>query len=328
MPHELATLNGKASMMYVGEAPWHRLGTKLDNPATAAEAITAAGLNYEVKLAPLSTADEGNPVPNRRAVVRTDTKQVLGVVSPSYVPIQNKSCFTFLDEVVQSDGLRYHTAGALGKGERVWMLAKLPGEIRVKGGDDVIDKFLLLSNSHDGSSSLRVLFTSIRVVCQNTLNLAINWGHGQGVSISHKGDLASKVKHAREVLGLAHKVYADAERKIDLLASHSPNSVELDAFFKTLVPDPTDGDPTRARNIRAELHRLFEEGTGQNLPQVKGTTWAAVNAVTEFVDHHRGTRGTDSLDRSRQRLQSAWFGQGAAMKSKAWGLALEIATAA
>jgi phage/plasmid-like protein (TIGR03299 family) len=237
-------------------------------------------------------------------------------------------CFAVLDEVVQSDGLRYHTAGALGRGERVWMLAKLPGEIRVKGGDDVIDKFLLLSNSHDGSSSLRVLFTSVRVVCQNTLNLALNRGQGQGVSISHKGDLASKVKHAREVLGLAHKVYEDAESKIDLLASHAMNAVELDGYFKTLVPDPIDGDPTRARNIRLELHRLFEEGKGQDIPGIRFTTWAAVNAVTEFVDHHRGTRGTDSLDRSRQQLQSAWFGQGAAMKSKAWNLALGIATAA
>ena len=112
------------------------------------------------------------------------------------------------------------------------------------------------------------------------------------------------------------------------LASHAMNAVELDGYFKALVPDPIDGDPTRARNIRTELHRLFEEGRGQDIPGIRYTTWAAVNAVTEFVDHHRGTRGTDSLDRSRQRLQSAWFGQGAAMKGRAWNLALEVATAA
>lgn len=327
MAHDLATRNGKASMMYVGEAPWHRLGTRLDNPATAADAIVAAGLDYAVTLTGISTTD-GTPVTHRRAVIRDDNRQVLGVVSPSYVPIQNRDCFTFLDEVVATGDLRYHTAGALGKGERVWMLAKLPGEIRVRGGADIIDKFLLLSNSHDGSSALRVFFTPIRVVCQNTLSLAHRQGHGDGIAIRHKGDLSAKVRHAREVLGLAHEVYADAEAKIDILASHSPNAVELDAFFTALVPDPVDADPTRARNTRGELHRLFEEGTGQDIPEIRHTTWAAVNAVTELVDHHRSVRGGNPLDRSRQRLQSAWFGQGASLKSRAWELALDLATAA
>jgi phage/plasmid-like protein (TIGR03299 family) len=326
MAHDLATANGRTSMFFVGEAPWHRLGTRLDNPATAAEAIVAAGLDYDVTLTGIATTD-GTPVTNRRAVIRTDTRQVLGVVSPSYVPIQNRACFAFLDEVVAAGDLRYHTAGALGKGERVWLLAKLPGEIRVRGGTDVVDKFLLLSNSHDGSSALRVFFTPIRVVCANTLSLAHRQGHGQGVAISHKGNLSTKVRHAREVLGLAHEVYADAEAKIELLASHAPNSVELDAFFRALVPDPIDADPTRARNIRAELHRLFEEGMGQDLPGVRHTTWAAVNAVTEYVDHHRSTRGSNPNDRSSQRLQSAWFGPGAVLKTRAWELALELATA-
>ena len=101
MAHELATTNGKAAMMYVGETPWHRLGTKLYNPATAAEAIIAAGLDYDVTLTALTTI-HGTPVPKRRAVVRTDSNQVLGVVSPSYTPIQNRACFNFLDEVVEN----------------------------------------------------------------------------------------------------------------------------------------------------------------------------------------------------------------------------------
>jgi phage/plasmid-like protein (TIGR03299 family) len=327
MAHDLATTNGKHSMMYFGEVPWHRLGTPLSNPPTAAEAITAAGLDYEVRLLALATTS-GIPVTNRRAVVRTDTNQALGVVSPSYVPIQNRDCFTFLDEVVASGDLRYHTAGALGRGERVWMLAKLPGEIRVRNTEDVVDKFLLLSNSHDGSTALRVFFTPVRVVCKNTLNLALQRGQGQGVSISHKGNLMSKIRHAREVLGLAHAVYEEAEGRIDRLAAHTPTSFELDTFFKTLVPDPIDADPTRARNTRSELFRLFEEGIGQDIPQIRGTTWAALNAVTEFVDHHRPTRASNPSERSQQRLQSAWFGPGACLKTRAWELALELATAA
>jgi phage/plasmid-like protein (TIGR03299 family) len=140
MPHNLAKTNGKIAMMYAGEVPWHRLGTKLDQPATAREAIHAAGLDYLVELKPLETS-EGNEVPIRKATVRTDTNEVLGVVGNGYIPVQNFQAFGFLDAVVADGGLRYHTAGALGRGERIWMLAKLPGHIQVKNSADIVDKF-------------------------------------------------------------------------------------------------------------------------------------------------------------------------------------------
>ena len=203
MAHNLATTNGKTAMMYVGEVPWHRLGTKLDQPATAREAITAAGLDYRVELKPLKT-DDGNDVPTRKATVRTDTNQVLGVVGNGYVPVQNFQAFGFLDAVVADGGLRYHTAGALGRGEKIWMLAKLPGQIQVKNSADIVDKFLLLSNAHDGSAALRVYFTPIRVVCQNTLSLAERRSQGQGVSILHKGDLAAEDQGGPGGSGIRH----------------------------------------------------------------------------------------------------------------------------
>jgi len=206
MPHELATTNGRPAMAYFGQTPWHRLGTELNEPATAAEAINAAGLDYEVELHPLQTQRWIN-VPQRKAVVRTDTDDVLGVVGNSYQPIQNHQCFGFLDTVVADGCLRYHTAGALGRGERIWMLAKLPGAIRIKDSDDVTEKFLLLHNSHDGTSALRVFFTPIRVVCANTLAMAERHGHRQGISIAHKGDLQSKIAEAQEILGFARQFY-------------------------------------------------------------------------------------------------------------------------
>lgn len=325
MAHNLATVNGKTSFAYYGESPWHGLGQKLDAPATAQEAITAAGLDYEVQLTPIATYD-GLTVEGRRAVVRYDKQEVLGVVSDRYVPVQNRQAFGFLDAIVAEGGLRYHTAGALGRGEKIFLLAKLPESIRVKNSDDLVDKYLLLSNAHDGSAALRIFFTPIRVVCQNTLNLAERRGQGQGVSILHKGNLEAKIKEAQRVLGLAQRFYDDAAAKIDGLASHYPSQEQLKQFFATLYPDPEEGkDNARAKNVREEFHRLFEQGIGHDDPAIKGTSWMALNAVTEYIDHRRSTRGKDETDRASRRLDSIWFGSGANLKAKAWDLALQMA---
>lgn len=327
MPHNLAETNGRPAMMYIGEVPWHQLGTRLNAPATAEEAIVAAGLDYGVELAAMQTND-GTPISNRKAVVRTDTSSVLGVVGNGYVPVQNRQSFAFLDAIVADGGLRYHTAGALGKGERVWLLAKLPNHIRVRNSDDLVDKFLLLSNAHDGTAALRVFFTPIRVVCQNTLNMAETRSHGQGVSILHRGDLAAKIGEAQRVLGLAQRFYDDAEARINQLASVYPTQLQLASYFKALYPNPPEGvDNTKAVKTFDELFRLFDEGIGHSDPAIKGTAWAAFNAVTEFVDHVRPTRGSNDKDRASNRLRSIWFGSGARIKQKAWHLALEIAGA-
>ena len=324
MAHDLATTNGRTAMAYFGELPWHRLGTRLDAPATAREVITAAGLDYSVELVPLRTMF-GEPVPTRKAVVREDTRQVLGVVGNTYQPIQNRDCFNFLDSVVADGDLRYHTAGALGKGERIWLLAKLPTTIRIKNSDDLTEQYLLLSNSHDGTSALRVYFTPIRVVCANTLAAADRRSLGRGIGIRHIGDLSAKITQAREVLGVAHRFFDDFGYQANILAGHYPSVDQLAHFFKTLYPDPPQGERTRTQNIRQNLHRLFEEGKGHDLPQIRHTMWAALNAVTEYVDHHRPTRGRTAHQRAERRLQSQWFGSGARLKARAWQLALDMA---
>ena len=142
MSHNLNETNGRVSMMYVGEVPWHRLGTKLDRPATAAEAIDAADIGFQVERVPLATEPGRLSVETHFATVRTDTNQVLGVVGSRYVPIQNRDAFTTFDALVGEGEAIYHTAGALGKGERIWILAKLPDYIRVNG-NDAVEKFLL-----------------------------------------------------------------------------------------------------------------------------------------------------------------------------------------
>ncbi len=324
MPHELATTNGRTAMMYFGETPWHRLGTPLKEPATAAEAIQEAGLDYQVELQPLLT-DHWLDVSQRKAVVRTDSNEVLGVVGNSYQPIQNYQCFGFLDAVVADGRLRYHTAGALGKGERIWMLAKLPGEIRINNSEDVTEKYLLLHNSHDGTSSLRVFFTPIRVVCANTLAMAERRSRGtDGVSIAHKGNLEAKLGEAQEILGFAKRFFDDASEKINRLASYYPTRPQLDEYFRSLYPDKDEVENHRSRKTREKLFQLFEFGRGQNIPQTRLTAWSAFNAVTEYVDHHRLSRGGNQRQQASKRLKSAWFGTGAQLKQKAWQEILKI----
>jgi phage/plasmid-like protein (TIGR03299 family) len=263
----------------------------------------------------------------RKAVVRTDSKEVLGVVGNSYQPIQNHQCFGFLDSVVADGQINYHTAGALGSGERIWMLAKLPKTIRITGSDDITEQFLLLSNSHNGGSSLRVFFTPIRVVCANTLGAAERRGRKQGVSIHHRGDLnVAKVGEAQKILGLASRFYDDLESKINHLANVSLTNAQLESYFKQLYPDPIETKSNRTKNVRAELTRLFEEGLGQDIPQIRHSAWAAFNAVTEYIDHHRSTRGKSESDIRSNRLKSAWFGSGAQMKCRAWDLAMDLAS--
>ena len=206
------------------------------------------------------TTIDGQPIPDRQAVIRSDSRTVLGVVGKSYQPVQNRQCFGFLDSVVVDGRLRYHTAGALGQGERVWMLAKLPDEIRVKNSDDVTEQFLLLSNSHDGSSSLRVL---LHARFASSVPTPSGWPNGDrdgsGVSIVHKGDLAAKVREAQEILGLAKNFYDDLGERINRLASHQPSRRQLETYYESLYPDRANGQNNRAANIRSKLVRPLRE---------------------------------------------------------------------
>ncbi|QVL30296.1 DUF932 domain-containing protein [Telmatocola sphagniphila] len=324
MAHDLATTNNKPAFAFYGEEPWHRLGQKLDQPATAEQAIAAAGLDYDVTLTEVATVD-GMMVPRARAVVRYDNQTVLGLVSNRYIPVQNKQAFGFLDAVVADGGIRYHTAGALGQGEKIFLLAKLPGHIRVKNSEDLVNKFLLLSNAHDGSAALRVLFTPVRVVCQNTLSMALNQGQGEGISIRHQGNLEAKIGEAQRVLGLATRFYDNAAEKINRLASVYPTEAQLKNYFEKIYPSPEEElAKNSTKKARAELHRLFEQGIGHNMPEIRHSLWTAYNAVTEYVDH-RTFRGKSERDRESNRLQSIWWGTAAKIKERAWHLAMQLA---
>ena len=316
MSHNLNETNKKTSMMYVGETPWHRLGTKLDKPATAAEAIEAAQLNFNVEKWSLKTVSGSLPVENHFATVRTDTKEVLGVVGSRYEPIQNKDAFTMFDSLVGEGEAIYHTAGALGKGERIWILAKMPDYIRING-NDLVEKYLLLVNSHDGSSVVRVKLTPIRVVCDNTLSIALN-GTEQEVRIRHTTQAVERLKQAHEILGLTNRLYEQLNYIFNRMSKTKVTHVTLNDYVKKVFPDPPIVERlSRTENIRHKVLELSEVGTGANM--AKGSLWGAYNAVTEFVDHIRLDAKNDST-----RLKSMWFGSGEGIKKRAFTVASEM----
>ncbi len=310
------------SMFYAGkEKPWHGLGVQVPAELNASEAIKAAGLDWKVEKKAVRV-DGGEIIADTFATVRTDRNEVLGVVGDVYRPLQNSEAFSFADGIIQEKGAVYHTAGSLGHGEKVWVLAKLDGVCQIKG-DDIVEKYLLLSNSHDGSSGVRVCLTPIRVVCQNTLNQAIK-GAENLFKIRHTASMGDKVTAARTALGLANKFFAEFEEKARAMASTAVNAQGLTEYLKLSGFD-VEADKGRAKGQIDDLTRLFESGQGQNLAGAKGTVWGAYNAVTEYLTHERGTRITNGYKTEQEaRLNSLWFGSGQAVNQKAWNAALTL----
>ncbi len=317
MSDNLYMQNGRASMFYTGEVPWHRLGVHLQNPATAQEAIEAAHLDFKVQLKPLKTVinRKQRVVPNTFATVRTDTNEVLGVVGSRYEPIQNRDAFAFFDALVGSDEAMYHTAGVLGKGERIWILAKLPGYIKV-GKQDIVNKYLLLTNSHDGSAVVRAKLTPVRVVCSNTLSIALQENE-QEVRIRHTANAVHKLEEAHKLLGLTNHLYLQLDTIFNRMASRKIIDKQLIEYVKALIPaNPDARFQTRNENIREAILELHESGQGAEMS--RGTLWGGYNAVTEFADHVQHSKDTS------KHLKSIWFGGGEKLKLKAFQLAQKM----
>jgi phage/plasmid-like protein (TIGR03299 family) len=306
-------------MMYVGEKPWHEEGTKLDNVATSAEAIEAAELDWKVEKRKLFIQDSVNAspieIPGKFATVRADNQVTLGIVGKVYTPLQNKQAFSFFDAIVGVKEAMYHTAGSLGVGERVWILAKLPGYIKVTE-DDVVEKYLLLANSHDGSSAVEMLFTPVRVVCQNTLNLAISTTDKK-ISLRHTISIGSKIDAVRKQLGIIHyqyQIFGETAQKMVGVKMTQPQYAEYLEKIGLVALDEKGKMSTRSQNNFDTLVSLYEHGKGNDAKDVAGTVWAAMNAVVEYVDY---VRGSDA-----NRAKSILYGSGADIKQKAWDLAV------
>src|SRR3972149_3885641 len=182
-------VNGKASLVYSGKDPWHTLGTRLNGNFTSSEAIAAANLGYIVSTVNVFDGDM-RLIKNYKAVLRDDTRDIFGIVSSKWAPIQNTKLAEFADALVGSGNSFFHTAGCLGFGEDIWFLLEVPKELKVGNfSSEQYKNYLFLSNNHIGKRSARINFTSVRVICQNTFNAAIRKSEGDGVTIRHIGDM-------------------------------------------------------------------------------------------------------------------------------------------
>jgi phage/plasmid-like protein (TIGR03299 family) len=321
MSANLGTFRGRTAMFYAGkETPWHGTGVKLEKRATAAEALEAAGLDWEVHRRPIYNA-EGQQIPNYQALVRSDTSDVLSVLGDRYVPLQNREGFNFFDEVVGEGQAIYDTAGCIGNGYRVWILAKLPGEI-ILDDKDKIDKYLLLANGHDGTLAFRMFFTPVRVVCQNTLNASLSKA-ASGLYLKHTKNILTKVTQAKKLLGIVNEQYAKFEVNARiLLATKVANKEILADYVDSVFPVNRALKPEQVISRRMGVIGLMEGSETNNIGKMSGTWWSAYNAVTEYIDHGRLDRlSTEYTD---TRLNNIWMGQGATVKQKAINNALEI----
>ena len=313
------------TMMYVGETPWHKLGIQLDKEVSSAEAINAAGLNWIVNKKQLVLQEDPSVIiPSRFATVRADNNQVLGVVGGEYTVLQNADAFRFCDALVGEAAAMYHTAGALGNGEIIWILAKLPKTIKLKNDDD-IENYLLFSHRHDGKQRVRVMFTPIRVVCQNTLNQAIN-NNKNTAFIKHTRTMGLKLQDTRDQLGILYKQIDVFEELSNKMAEKQIKVATLKDYLGklNLATELLDGDSaefiakqTRRAETEETVTSLFEFGPGAMLKSAKGTVWGAYNAVTRFVDYDKDMRSDD-------RSKSLLFGGGALLKTRAWQEAINL----
>lgn len=309
------------TMMYVGEKPWHGIGTVLDHPPTALEAIQASGLDWDVELQSLKT-EKDIVLTEKKAIVRLDNNEVLGTVGNRFKYVQNKAAFSFFDGPVSEGLAEYHTAGALGKGEKIWVLAKMPDNVKVAKNDEV-GKFLLFTNSHDGKGAVRMFFTPIRVVCSNTLNVAMTKAIGQGISLRHVGNIDEKLAAAQDAMHKAITYYSTFDENAKILTKTQIDEVKFNKFIKAVFPAPYKVESSKVKNLIDKVRENFEE-EGRVLPNIAGTAWALFNGYVGYVDYQRATKGENEVDRKSNKLSSIWFDSGVKFKQMAWDSVMKM----
>ena len=288
------------TMFSAKETPWHKLGTITDGVLTSADAIVKAGLDWEVRLKDLyytsdTTFGAEHKAPSHYATVRSSDENCLGVVGNRYTPVQNSEAFNFMDALVDSGEAKYETAGSIANGKIVWILMKLDTLENNSFEPDVFEPYVLLSNSHDGSSALKVTMTPVRVVCQNTLRMALN-GASQQFSMRHTSGIAGKVQQARETLNFVGKYYESFQNEVNALIDKEVNDKQFNEIVEILFPRPSDEDMEKPRTANNYENIVGDLRTNWNNELHKGSAWGVVNAFNSYELWNQKTR-TDKLER-------------------------------
>lgn len=321
MAHQIET------MAFAGLTPWHGLGHKVSPHQPIEVWQRQAGMDWRIEASPVRFIDGSgtflgsiHAFPEQKVLYRSDTKTPLSVVSERYKVVQPEEVLEFYRDLTEHAGYELETAGVLRGGRKFWALAR-SGLSSSLLGQDPVEGYLLLATSCDGSLATVATPTTVRVVCNNTLTMALN-GNTQGVKVPHSTVFdAARVKRQ---LGISVSQWDEFMYRMRALAERKVKASEAEVFFRDVIckADEPVRDTRKLPNHRAlqRVHELYGgAGRGAELATAKDTAWGLLNAVTEFVDHERRARNSD------YRLDSAWFGQGAQLKSEALEAALALA---
>lgn len=304
------------TMFYVRNVPWHGLGTRVMEAPASSEALKLAGLDWKVLQEPVYT-ENGELIRGYKANVRDTDRKVLGVVTDRYKVVQNQDAFAFTDALL-GQGVRYETAGSLMGGKKVWLLAHMPREYIISG--ERISPYLVFSNTHDGSGAVKVAVTPIRVVCSNTLNLALASAK-RSWSMVHTGDIKSKLEEAKKTLFLADAYMESLGKEFEVLQRQEMTEKKVREYISQLLPADENATDQQKKN----MERLREDLTARyfDAPDLKGlgnNAYRFINAVSDFATHAEPLRktanykeilfartvdGNPLIDRAYQMVQAA-----------------------
>lgn len=320
-----------STMAYTGVAPWHELGNRLPAKQSIEVWAQAAGMDWTIESSPVQYGAALDNAPNQslmmpfeehKVLYRSDNKQPLSVVGKRYQVVQPRDVLEFYRDLSEQAGFELETAGVLKAGKKFWALARTGKETLIKG-NDLVCGYLLLATSCDGTLATTATPTTVRVVCNNTLAVALN-GSISSVKVPHSTQFdAMDVKRR---LGLAVSQWDGFMYQMKILSERKVKSHEAMHYFMRVLCEPEQGGGKTAvasglSNERglAKVQELYNgHGRGMELQSVKGTAWGLLCAMTEYVDHERRARSKE------YRLDSAWFGQGAALKQKALDCAMQM----
>jgi phage/plasmid-like protein (TIGR03299 family) len=295
MAHELEMVNGKAQMAWVGDVPWHSLGTKVDDNLSANEMLIAAGLDWTVDKLPQFVEIDGKKIETgQKALVRSSDNSILTYVSDGWNPVQNHEAFDFFHDFVEMGKMKMHTAGSLKMGKRVWGLAKIEEDFEILGRDK-IESYLLFSNPHEYGRGIDVRLTNTRVVCQNTLSLALEGKNETMIKLNHSRKFDAEA--VKKTLGMAHNKTQEYKEAAEFLSSKRYTNDTARAYLDELFPKSADKklpeSLTSLLNVNETLSRtaqkvfdVIETQPGANLGE--GSYWQLLNAVTYFTNHMAG----------------------------------------